>query len=232
MADDAGRLNQVFAETSFLYGANAAYIEELHEKWAGDPASVSGEWRAFFDQLRDNAASVKANAEAGAWGRSTATEPTEQTAVFDGRWPAPKPDAKSAKPASAPSAPAASGVTAEDVRAAAHDSIRALMLIRSYRVRGHLQSKLDPLGIEQPVEKVRAPRQLVRQRRRMAEQRREQGGERRACLQQAEDVHRARQPLQQPVEPYQRRGGIGRLGHRADQGWQHRLQRVARGGAA
>ena len=152
MADDAGRLNQVFAETSFLYGANAAYIEELHEKWAGDPASVSGEWRAFFDQLRDNAASVKANAEAGAWGRSTATEPTEQTAVFDGRWPAPKPDAKSAKPASAPSAPAASGVTAEDVRAAAHDSIRALMLIRSYRVRGHLQAKLDPLGIEQPIE--------------------------------------------------------------------------------
>jgi len=38
------------------------------------------------------------------------------------------------------------------VRAAAHDSIRALMLIRAYRVRGHLQAKLDPLGIEQPVE--------------------------------------------------------------------------------
>ncbi|MZE41500.1 2-oxoglutarate dehydrogenase E1 component, partial [Streptomyces sp. SID5477] len=28
----------------------------------------------------------------------------------------------------------------------------ALMLIRSYRVRGHLQANLDPLGIEQPVE--------------------------------------------------------------------------------
>ncbi|MDP3656017.1 MAG: 2-oxoglutarate dehydrogenase E1 component, partial [Brevundimonas sp.] len=41
-------------------------------------------------------------------------------------------------------------VLAEAVRAAAHDSIRALMLIRSYRVRGHLQANLDPLGIEQP----------------------------------------------------------------------------------
>ena len=30
MADDAGRLNQVFAETSFLYGANASFIEDLH----------------------------------------------------------------------------------------------------------------------------------------------------------------------------------------------------------
>ena len=153
MADDAGRLNQVFAETSFLYGSNAAYIEELHEKWANDPGSVSAEWKAFFDQLRDNADSVKASASAGAWGRSTATEPSEQTAVFDGRWPTPKPDAK--KPGASAQAEKAAPVTAvsaADVRAAAHDSIRALMLIRAYRVRGHLQAKLDPLGIEQPIE--------------------------------------------------------------------------------
>ena len=69
MADDAGRLNQVFAETSFLYGSNASFIEDLHEKWAADPASVSGEWRAFFDQLRDNAESVKASGAAGSWGQ-------------------------------------------------------------------------------------------------------------------------------------------------------------------
>ena len=66
MADDAGRLNQVFAETSFLYGANAAFIEDLHGKWAADPASVSAEWRDFFDQLRDNAETVKAASDAGA----------------------------------------------------------------------------------------------------------------------------------------------------------------------
>ncbi|WP_333591859.1 thiamine pyrophosphate-dependent enzyme, partial [Brevundimonas sp.] len=150
MADDAGRLNQVFAETSFLYGSNAAFIEDLHGRWAADPASVSPEWRAFFDQLRDNAESVKAAAAAGAWGRSPVTEPTEETGAFDGRWPAPKPDpkAKAAAPAAAP-APAAA-VSADEIRAAAHDSIRALMLIRSYRVRGHLQATLDPLGIELP----------------------------------------------------------------------------------
>ncbi|WGM32526.1 2-oxoglutarate dehydrogenase E1 component [Brevundimonas sp. NIBR11] len=150
MADDAGRLNQVFAETSFLYGSNAAFIEDLHDKWATDPSSVSAEWRGFFDQLRDSAATVQASAAAGSWGRSRVTEPTEETGVFDGRWPAPKPDPK-AKPAAAPAAaaqPAAAGVSAADVRAAAHDSIRVLMLIRSYRVRGHLQATLDPLGIE------------------------------------------------------------------------------------
>ena len=153
MADDAGRLNQVFAETSFLYGSNAAFIEGLHDKWAADPSSVSAEWRGFFDQLRDTAATVQASSAAGSWGRSQVTEPSEETGVFDGRWPAPKPDPK-AKPApAAPTAaaapsPAASGASAAEVRAAAHDSIRVLMLIRSYRVRGHLQATLDPLGIE------------------------------------------------------------------------------------
>jgi 2-oxoglutarate dehydrogenase E1 component len=157
MADDAGRLNQVFAETSFLYGSNAAFIEDLHSRWAADPASVSAEWRTFFDQLRDNAETVKASGAAGGWGRPVTSEPTEAEAVFDGRWPTPKPDPKkaaaapaAAAPAQAPSAPA--DISAEAVRAAAHDSIRALMLIRSYRVRGHLQANLDPLGIEQAVQ--------------------------------------------------------------------------------
>ena len=48
----------------------------------------------------------------------------------------------------AQAAVAQSGVTDEAaIRAAAEDSIRAMMLIRLYRVRGHLASKLDPLGL-------------------------------------------------------------------------------------
>ncbi|MGV9008356.1 2-oxoglutarate dehydrogenase E1 component [Brevundimonas sp.] len=155
MADDAGRLNQVFAETSFLYGSNAAFIEDLHAQWAADPGSVSAEWRTFFDQLRDNAETVKAAEAAGSWGRPVTSEPTEAEAVFDGRWPAPKADPKkpgAAPVAAAPGPAAPADISAEAVRAAAHDSIRALMLIRSYRVRGHLQANLDPLGIEQAVQ--------------------------------------------------------------------------------
>src|SRR5204862_5060418 len=41
----------------------------------------------------------------------------------------------------------ASGADPDAVRRAADDSIRAMMLIRTYRVRGHLASKLDPLGL-------------------------------------------------------------------------------------
>jgi 2-oxoglutarate dehydrogenase E1 component len=45
-------------------------------------------------------------------------------------------------------AAASAGVTDEAaIRRAAEDSIRAMMLIRSYRVRGHLSAHLDPLGL-------------------------------------------------------------------------------------
>src|SRR5688500_17727178 len=48
----------------------------------------------------------------------------------------------------AKAAAVASGVTDEAaICCAAEDSIRAMMLIRSYRVRGHLHANLDPLGL-------------------------------------------------------------------------------------
>jgi len=42
---------------------------------------------------------------------------------------------------------AAPAADADAVRRASEDSIRAMMLIRTYRVRGHLAAKLDPLGL-------------------------------------------------------------------------------------
>jgi 2-oxoglutarate dehydrogenase E1 component len=42
---------------------------------------------------------------------------------------------------------AAAGATPDEIRRAAEDSIRAMMLIRTYRVRGHLAANLDPLGL-------------------------------------------------------------------------------------
>jgi 2-oxoglutarate dehydrogenase E1 component len=41
----------------------------------------------------------------------------------------------------------ATGADPDAVRRAADDSIRAMMLIRTYRVRGHLAARLDPLGL-------------------------------------------------------------------------------------
>ena len=60
---------------------------------------------------------------------------------------APRPNGAATKPNGHAAAAAAS---IEEVRAAARDSLRALMLIRAYRVRGHLEAKLDPLGLQVP----------------------------------------------------------------------------------
>ena len=88
MADDAGRLNKIFAETAFLYGGNADYIESLYGRWAENPGSVSAEWRAFFESLSESAAEVKASVETTPWSRPRMPERSEQLAVFDGLWPA------------------------------------------------------------------------------------------------------------------------------------------------
>ena len=50
--------NAAFARTSFLYGGNGAYIEDLYARYETDPNSVDAEWRAFFESLKDNAADV------------------------------------------------------------------------------------------------------------------------------------------------------------------------------
>jgi len=46
----AGRspTNAAFADSSFLFGGNAAYIEQLYASYKADPASVDPEWREFF----------------------------------------------------------------------------------------------------------------------------------------------------------------------------------------
>ena len=146
MADDSSRLNQVFAETSFLYGGNAVFIEEMQERWAQDPNSVSPEWRAFFEQLMDRPETVKANANAGGWANPGETPRDELISAMDGFWPAVQAKVEKGIAQKNP------GASPAEMQSAARDSIRALMLIRAYRIRGHLQSNLDPLGLEPPVQ--------------------------------------------------------------------------------
>ncbi len=133
MADDAGRLNEVLAETSFLYGGNAGFVEDLYARWAADPASVDPSWRAFFASLADTGA-----ARDGGHGPSWAPK---ALAAVDGLWPAVDAKLQTAIPAGQPTA------GKDEVRARTLDSLRAIMMIRAYRMRGHLKADLDPLGL-------------------------------------------------------------------------------------
>ena len=51
MADERSPQNQTFLDTSFLFGGNAVYLEQMAAKYAADPASVPDSWRAFFAEV-------------------------------------------------------------------------------------------------------------------------------------------------------------------------------------
>ena len=113
-------LNEVFARTSFLDGANATYLAELYARYETDPASLDPEWRSFFASLGDDATAVLADAAGPSWA----------------------PQAP-ARPASAK----AGALTQQQAIDAARDTLGARMLIRAYRTRGHLIAQLDPLRL-------------------------------------------------------------------------------------
>ena len=151
--------NAAFARTSFLYGGNAAYIEDLYAKYESDPAAVEAEWREFFKSLKDEGADVVKSARGASW-----TKPNwplrpdgDLVAALDGQW------AETEKRIGEKIAAKAQGkgveISSTEVQQATRDSIHALMLIRAYRMRGHFHAKLDPLGIQaEPNEEELEPR--------------------------------------------------------------------------
>ena len=142
MADDAGIINQVLTETSFLYGANAAFVEDLYARWSKDPGSVDASWAGFFATLHDRAEEVQKAAEKPSWTpRQAPSARPDWLSAIDGLWPAVEAKLGKAIEAKKPEAAPA------DVRAATLDSLRAIMMIRAFRMRGHLQASLDPLGM-------------------------------------------------------------------------------------
>ena len=125
---------------SVLSGSNARYLEAQSARYAADPGSVSAEWRAFFDS-EDN---DRGDAPTGpSWARKDWPPVVngELTAALDGDWSSLEPKIKAKIETRAPAA------SATDVQQATKDSLRALMLIRAYRIRGHLIADLDPLTV-------------------------------------------------------------------------------------
>jgi 2-oxoglutarate dehydrogenase E1 component len=140
--------NAAFALSSFLQGTNATYIDDLYARYEQDPTSVEAEWQEFFKSLKDTPADVQKNAEGPSWGRDNwpLTPRDELTSALDGNWAAVEKAVGAKLAAKAPAKGAEP--SAADINQATRDSVRALMLIRAYRMRGHFHAKLDPLGIE------------------------------------------------------------------------------------
>ena len=120
-------------DTSFLSGANATFIAEMHKAWSDNPASVDQQWADWFSSigtLSDD------NEDVPDWGSG----PSQVVGAND-----PEASIK----AVAKGIAGDRDLMAGDVRSATLDSLRAIMLIRAYRIRGHLLAKLDPLQLSE-----------------------------------------------------------------------------------
>ena len=137
MDDAASTLSDVSAEIdlSLLSGANATFIAEMNRAWRADPKSVDQNWNAYFEAFGDLAHGGDEAESGPSWGRA----PSRVVGAID-------PDA-SIK-AVAEGHVSGRTMNATDMRAATLDSLRAVMLIRAYRIRGHLIADLDPLSLE------------------------------------------------------------------------------------
>ncbi len=142
--------NTVFHSSSFLQGQNADYVEQLQARYAESPSSVDASWQAFFHGLDDAAADVARGARGPSWARSDwPPSPNDEiTAALDGQW-GPDPAKTVGEKVRAKAQEKGVAISETQVRQAVTDSLRALMIIRAYRIRGHLEADLDPLGLEE-----------------------------------------------------------------------------------
>ncbi len=141
--------NDAFHASSFLQGANADYVENLYAAYAQNPEAVDASWAAYFRSLGDSDGDVAKEAAGASWSRPDwpPTPADDLTSALTGLWPA-APEAKgAADKIRAKAAETGAAVSEEAIKRAVLDSIRALMIIRAYRIRGHLVADLDPLGM-------------------------------------------------------------------------------------
>ena len=125
--------NDILEATSFLSGTNAAFIESLYARYQENPDAVEPSWRDYFAGLGEHELSATQLGRGPAWRRDARTDPAsgELIGALTGQWPRKAPAEASER----------------DLRAAAHQSIRAIQMVRAYRVIGHLEADLDPLKI-------------------------------------------------------------------------------------
>ena len=120
-------------DSSFLSGANAVFISEMHKAWLDNPGGVDSEWAQWFQ-------SIGALSDGAEYTPDWGSNPTKIIGAND-----PQASIK----AVAKGIAGDRDLMASDVRSATLDSLRAIMLIRAYRIRGHLLAKLDPLNLNQ-----------------------------------------------------------------------------------
>ncbi len=142
-SDRLSRASNVILEaTSFLNGTNAAYVEQLYAAWLANPNSVEEGWQAYFSQAGEQGLSPTQLGRGPAWKRDSKPDIAsgDLIAALTGQSPLAGLEPAKGKGKSA-------AASAANTTEAAKASIHAVQMIRAYRMIGHLEADLDPLGI-------------------------------------------------------------------------------------
>ena len=124
--------NITFKKTSFLSGINSEFINQLYSDYLSDPDSLPVGWKSFFEGLSEDEKLILNDINGPSW--SPGKKINKINTVKNGI----KVDTTKLE-----------NIEANSIKQASQDSVRAIMLIRAYRIRGHLISNLDPLSIQE-----------------------------------------------------------------------------------
>ena len=140
--------NIIFQKTSFLSGTNSSYIEKLYAKYVENPASIPDSWRQFFEGLGDQKDNIIEN-QGPSWAPSNIKYISNGDLDVYEKYLPKNLNENSIKEKILEKNKNLSNDERVDVERSTIDSIRAIMMIRAYRIRGHLIADLDPLQLQE-----------------------------------------------------------------------------------
>ena len=123
--------NITFKKTSFLSGINSEFINQLYSDYLSDPNSLPLGWKNFFEGLSEDEKLILNDINGPSWSPGKKNKKIN----FSKREIDNVNESETAD--------------ADSLKQASQDSVRAIMLIRAYRIRGHLIANLDPLSIQE-----------------------------------------------------------------------------------
>ena len=115
--------NIEFSKTGFLSKSNSAFIEEMYVKFINNDPSLPSSWKNYFDEIGDELDVIVNEINGPSWSPSKkiSVNKTQKQTNENGQ------------------------MNESDIIKSNANSIKAVAMIRSYRQRGHLIAKLDPL---------------------------------------------------------------------------------------
>ena len=123
--------NITFKKTSFLSGVNSEFIYKFYSDYLTDPDSLPKDWKIFFEGLSEDEKLILNDLNGPSWSPEKKIRDINSFSIIKEK-----------------EIEETSNINLNSIKEASKDSVRAIMLIRAYRIRGHLIANLDPLAIQ------------------------------------------------------------------------------------